>query len=150
MVNAWISTHGIGVIKDSANSFTVTIDGGDAYVRSTSATDLTSIIYFTIPSPPENSPNLSAVRVDFSSQSAFVNSVAICFTNDEKFSQERLQKTSSFQLSISPASAVYSMESPCLLILSFLILIPSLFSITLASSSISKYIIHKPNPSQYT
>ncbi|KAL7789846.1 hypothetical protein V8C37DRAFT_403849 [Trichoderma ceciliae] len=108
MANAWITTHGVGVIKDSENSFTVTIDGGDAYVRPTKATELTGIVHFTIPSPPKNNPNLAAVRVDFASQNAFVNTVAVFFANDEKFSHERLQKTSSFQIAIAAGSATYT------------------------------------------
>ncbi|KAI1642121.1 uncharacterized protein F4817DRAFT_310721 [Daldinia loculata] len=106
-MTTWISTHGIGAIKDSTSTFSITADKGSALVKPTSPNELSGWIHFTIPSPPVNNPNLKVVAVDFSSQSATVDAVAIYLANLVKFKEEGLQKGQSFSLTISSAQAVY-------------------------------------------
>ncbi|KAI0106665.1 hypothetical protein F4814DRAFT_66010 [Daldinia grandis] len=106
-MTTWISTHGIGAIKDSTSTFSITADKGSALVKPTDANELSGWIHFTIPSPPVNSPNLKVVAVDFSSQSANVDSVFIHLANLVKFKEEGLQKGQSFTLTINSAQAVY-------------------------------------------
>ncbi|XXH00826.1 hypothetical protein Hte_007177 [Hypoxylon texense] len=106
-MTTWISTHGIGAIKDSSSSFAITADKGSALVRPTNPNQLTGWIHFTIPSPPVNNPNLKEVAVDFSSQSASVDTVAVYLANSVKFKEEGLQKDQSFILQITSTSAVY-------------------------------------------
>ncbi|KAI1657623.1 hypothetical protein F4813DRAFT_70263 [Daldinia decipiens] len=106
-MTTWISTHGIGAIKDSTSSFSITADKGSALVKPTSPNELSGWIHFTIPSPPVNNPNLKVVAVDFSSQSATVDSVAIYLANSVKFKEEELQKGQSFTLTISSTQAIY-------------------------------------------
>ncbi|KAI8963669.1 hypothetical protein F5Y11DRAFT_140971 [Daldinia sp. FL1419] len=106
-MTTWISTHGIGAIKDSTSTFAITADKGSALVRPTNATELSGWIHFTIPSPPVNNPTLKVVAVDFSSQSATVDSVAIYLANLIKFKEEGLQKGQSFTLPINSTQATY-------------------------------------------
>ncbi|KAI2777519.1 hypothetical protein F4815DRAFT_290148 [Daldinia loculata] len=106
-MTTWISTHGIGAIKDSTSTFSITADKGSALIKPTSPNELSGWIHFTIPSPPVNNPNLKVVAVDFSSHSANVDAVAIYLANLVKFKEEGLQKGQSFSLTINSAQAVY-------------------------------------------
>ncbi|KAI1806578.1 hypothetical protein F4811DRAFT_135552 [Daldinia bambusicola] len=105
-MSTWISTHGIGAIKDSTSSFSITADKGSALVKPTNPNQLSGWIHFTIPSPPVNNPNLKVVAVDFSSQSASVESVAIYLANAVKFREDGLQRGQSFNLTIPNSPAV--------------------------------------------
>ena len=100
-MTTWLSTHGIGAIKDSQSSFSITADKGSALIKPTNPSQLSGYIHFTIPSPPVNNPNLKAVAVDFSSQSASVDTVLVYLANNEEFKKENLQRGQSFQLDIS-------------------------------------------------
>ncbi|RYP40662.1 hypothetical protein DL767_001520 [Monosporascus sp. MG133] len=104
----WLSTHGIGAIKDTNSTFVITADAGSASVNPSSASQLTGWIHFTIPSPPNTNPNLKTLAVDFSTQQATVDQVQVYLANDQVFSKTNLQKGQSFQLSIASTSAVYN------------------------------------------
>ncbi|CAH0002478.1 unnamed protein product [Clonostachys byssicola] len=107
----WFTTHGIGAIKDTDNSFSITSDGGSAKISPTSDTsdsDLKGWVHYTIPNPNPDNSSLKAIQVDFSSQSASVDGVKLHFANSLKFSVSDLQQTSSFNLDIASSSAVYS------------------------------------------
>jgi hypothetical protein len=103
-----LSTHGIGAIKDSGSSFTITADKGSALVKPTNANQLSGWIHFTIPSPPVESPNLKNVTIDFHSQSATVETVAVYLANAQKYREENLQRGESFTLSIASQQAIYN------------------------------------------
>ncbi|KAI1465548.1 uncharacterized protein F4812DRAFT_128337 [Daldinia caldariorum] len=96
----WLSTHGIGAIKDSNSSFAIVADKGSALVKPTDPNALSGWIHFTIPSPPVNNPNLKVVAIDFSSQSANVEAVAVYLANIQKYKEEGLQRGQSFTLSL--------------------------------------------------
>lgn len=64
-MTTWLSTHGVGAIKDTASTFAITVDRGSAVVRPTSANQLTGWIHFVIPSPPANNLNLKKFAVHF-------------------------------------------------------------------------------------
>lgn len=101
-----LSTHGMGAIKDSNSTFTITADRGSALVKPTDANHLEGWIHFTIPSPPATDPNLKSVTIDFSSQSATVETVAVYLANMQKFKEENLQKGQSFTLDIASVRRV--------------------------------------------
>lgn len=103
----WISTHGVGVIKDARSSFKISIEEGGATVQPTSPNALEGAVHFVLPSPPRNNPNITDAMVEFSPQSARIDELAIFFANEEKFRKSRLQKTSTFQISVASAQAVY-------------------------------------------
>ncbi|KAK7748031.1 hypothetical protein SLS53_001283 [Cytospora paraplurivora] len=109
-MTTWLSTHGIGAIKDSSSTFRITADGGSGLVKPTKSedsNDTSGWIHFTIPSPPASYPNLRAVAVNFSSQSATVERVKVHLGNLQVFEQNELQATSSFEFEIASSSAVY-------------------------------------------
>ncbi|CAH0027205.1 unnamed protein product [Clonostachys rhizophaga] len=108
MSPTWFTTHGIGAIKDTNNSFSITSDGGSAKISPTSASELKGWVHYTIPNPDPDNSSLKAIQVDFSSQSASVDGVKLHFANSLKFSVSDLQETSSFELDIASSSAVYS------------------------------------------
>jgi hypothetical protein len=116
-MTTWLSTHGIGAIKDTTSTFTISADKGSAVVRPSDATKLSGWIHFTIPSPPANNPNLLAVAVDFSSQSATVETVSLYLANLVKFTMTGLQKGQSFTLPISGSQALYQGKGVSLSIL---------------------------------
>lgn len=103
----WLSTHGLGAIKDSSSTFTITADTGSALVKPTSANELSGWIHFTIPSPPATNPNLQTIAIDFQSQSATVETVAVYFANMQKYKGDNLQRGQSFTLTLASGSAIY-------------------------------------------
>ncbi|ROV89113.1 hypothetical protein VMCG_09861 [Cytospora schulzeri] len=104
----WLSTHGIGAIKDSHSTFSIAADAGSAIVHPTDANDTKGWIHFTIPSPPASSPNLRAVAVNFSSHSATVERVQVYLANSLVFDESNLQMTTHYTSDIaSAASTVY-------------------------------------------
>ncbi|KAF5230026.1 hypothetical protein FAUST_10049 [Fusarium austroamericanum] len=103
-----LSTHGIGAIKETGSTFTITADRGSAVVKPTEANELTGWIHFTIPSPATGGPNLNSVSIDFHSQTATVDTVAVYLANSLKFKEENLQRGQSFVLPIPSGQAIYN------------------------------------------
>ncbi|KAK9776311.1 hypothetical protein SCAR479_06923 [Seiridium cardinale] len=106
-MTTWITTHGIGAIKDSKSTFEITVENGSGVVRPTTATDLRGWVHFTIPGPPVDKPVLKIAQIDFSSQSASVETMQLYLANRRVFDEGQLQKTSSFDLDISSSKAIY-------------------------------------------
>ncbi|KAF2969125.1 hypothetical protein GQX73_g4409 [Xylaria multiplex] len=104
----WISTHGIGAITDTDSSFTITAASGSALVKPGNSGQLSGWIHYTIPDPPATNPSLITLAVDFASQSAFVQDVAIYLANVEKFKRTNLQRGQSFEESIVDQKVVYN------------------------------------------
>lgn len=103
----WLSTHGIGAIKDSDSTFSITAESGSAVVKPTRGDNLTGWLHFIIPSPPVNNPNLKNLAIDFATQGASVDSVAVYLANNEIFKKNKLQKGQSFELKIISSEATY-------------------------------------------
>ncbi|ROW12959.1 hypothetical protein VPNG_04662 [Cytospora leucostoma] len=111
MTTTWLSTHGIGAIKDSSSTFEISADGGSGLIKpakSDTSSDTAGWIHFTVPSPPASHPNLKAVAVDFSSQSATVDRLRVHLGKSQVLEQHNLQATSSFKFDIASSSAVYT------------------------------------------
>ncbi|KAI0437069.1 hypothetical protein F4803DRAFT_571352 [Xylaria telfairii] len=104
----WISTHGIGAITDSNSTFAITAEGGSAIVTPKNSTQLAGWVHFAMPNPPATSTTLQLLAVDFSTQSATVEDVAIYLGNRQALSLTNLQKTTSFTESIAPQGATYT------------------------------------------
>ncbi|KAI5864036.1 hypothetical protein GGS23DRAFT_562664 [Durotheca rogersii] len=76
--NIWITTHGIGAIKDSEQSLTISMEDGSASARSPGGPKPTTAwFHFPIPSPPSDFLNLKAVKVDFNSTGANLGTVVV-------------------------------------------------------------------------
>lgn len=103
-MTTWLSTHGIGAIKDSNSSFSITAENGVALIHPTSANDKSGWIHFTIPSPPADNPNLRAVTARFSTSSATVDKVRVFLGNNTAYSRDSTQETDSFTYGISSTS----------------------------------------------
>ncbi|KAI1391485.1 uncharacterized protein F4822DRAFT_187079 [Hypoxylon trugodes] len=99
-MTTWISTHGIGAIKDSASSFNIVIEKGYALVKPTTANQLSGWVHYTIPSPPVDYPNLKKASVDFTAQAATVEKVEVYFANSRKFQEAGLSHSSTFTLDV--------------------------------------------------
>ncbi|KAM0812940.1 hypothetical protein AB5N19_12931 [Seiridium cardinale] len=106
-MTTWITTHGIGAIKNSKSTLEITVENGSGVVRPTTATDLRGWVHFTIPGPPVDKPYLKIARIDFSSRSASVETVEIYLANTRVFDEGKLQKTRNFDLNISSTRAIY-------------------------------------------
>lgn len=97
----------MGATKDSDSSFVVKAVGGSAVVQPTKAAEKQGWVFFTIPSPPDDYPNLKTVEVAFSSQTATVDAVSVYIANIQKWSQSNLQQTSTFDTDVSSVSASF-------------------------------------------
>ena len=66
-------------------------------------------VHFILPAPPRENPNITSVAVDFETDKAYVDAVAIRFANMEAF-RERFPgpKTSSFAVKVPPGEAEYN------------------------------------------
>jgi len=91
-----LATHGIAAIKDSESTFKIVASSGTGLITPTSATELKGTILFSIPPPNPNNPTLSSYSVNFSSQTATVNSVKIYLGNAVAYTENNLFHTSSF------------------------------------------------------
>ncbi|KAI3319122.1 hypothetical protein HD806DRAFT_510048 [Xylariaceae sp. AK1471] len=106
-MTTWLSTHGIGAIKDSDSTFSIVAESGSAVVKPTQANQLTGWLHFVIPSPPVTNPNLKTLAIDFSTQGATVEGVAVYLANNEIYTKNKLQRGQSFTLKILSAESTY-------------------------------------------
>ncbi|KAK6949553.1 hypothetical protein Daesc_009636 [Daldinia eschscholtzii] len=102
----WLSTHGLGAIKDSTSTFSITAEQGTALLRPSHPDQLSGWVHFTIPSPPPKRPNLKKVSVDFSAQTAYVDAVDVYLANLVNSKSSGLKQDKSFALDF-PTEVVY-------------------------------------------
>lgn len=95
---SWLATHGIGVIKDTDAHLIIKATAGSARVQPVDSESTKGVVHFTIPSPAGSSPSLKVFQLDFSSQSATVETITIYMANSSKFVATDLQKPDSFTL----------------------------------------------------
>ncbi|KAG8534017.1 uncharacterized protein KY384_000859 [Bacidia gigantensis] len=94
---AWTSTHGIGAILGSGSKFNIAVKPGFALITPSDASQLSGEIHFQIPRPPKGYNSVYAIKLEFSSQSASVDSFAVYIGNKNKQSESNLQWTTTEQ-----------------------------------------------------
>ncbi|KAK6506767.1 hypothetical protein TWF481_005227 [Arthrobotrys musiformis] len=92
---SWTSTHGVAVIAEDPNSFTVQPRAGYAVVSPVSAGTLEGKFHFTLPRPPAGYNNATNISIEFTSQLATVDEYHVYFGNKEKSSDTNLGWTNS-------------------------------------------------------
>lgn len=98
---ATLYAHGSGAIKGWDSTFTIDVTAfGFALIQPASPDNLSGWIYYAIPSPTPNTPNLQNVVVDFTSQSAVVDQVQVSFGDRFVQSVSDLGKRQSFETEI--------------------------------------------------
>ncbi|PYH69448.1 uncharacterized protein BO88DRAFT_487600 [Aspergillus vadensis CBS 113365] len=103
----WLQGPGSGAIADPA--LKIRPDRGGAIVQPSRFDAKQGAVHFILPAPPRENPNITSVAVDFETDNAYVDAVAIRFANMEAF-RERFPgpKTSSFAVKVPPGEAEYN------------------------------------------
>ncbi|CAK38095.1 hypothetical protein AnigIFM59636_003618 [Aspergillus niger] len=103
----WLQGPGSGAIADPA--LKIRPDRGGAIVQPSRPDAKQGAVHFILPAPPRENPNITSVDVDFETDSAYVDAVAIRFANMEAF-RERFPrpKTSSFHIDVPRGEAEYN------------------------------------------
>jgi hypothetical protein len=103
----WLTTHGIGAIRNSASTFSIQAVDGSARIGPTDGKEKEGWVHYTIPSPDDNHTILSKIKLDISADRASINEVKLWLGNDLAFDKGTLQKRNSWIEPVSP-TATYS------------------------------------------
>ncbi|KAK4183779.1 hypothetical protein QBC35DRAFT_507321 [Podospora australis] len=101
MMSTWLSTHGVGAIRaQDTTAFVLYTNERGSILKPTNANELKATVYFTLPSPPSRTTEMTSVAIDFSSQTARVDALRILSGIEELWEKKLLGKTDEFRLPI--------------------------------------------------
>ncbi|KAK4183778.1 hypothetical protein QBC35DRAFT_507317 [Podospora australis] len=138
-MTTYLATHGFGAIKDSNSTFTITTvtKTGSAVIKPTDPNELSGWIHYTIQSPSADQPNLKTAIVDFSSQSATIETVEIHMAQKNAFVADNLQATQAITLPITGYAGAVTFNGKGLALSVYIVFSSLSSSISLQSVSIT-------------